>query len=280
MGTTIASMALERMRLVVLVKAAPVLTSELDETMCVAGVRMDGARSWVRLHPVPFRDLGDDERFKKYQVVSAEVIRPRSGDRRPESWTPVQGTIALHQELSTKEGWAARRQLIDDLGAANMCDLIDMNRAGSGRGVPSLAVVRPAEAPKLLITERDAEQLNEWRRRAVGAAALTSLFDDPTQKKPEIEVVPWRFRYEYRCGRPSCRGHRQTIVDWEIVALWRRVRHRDDWREQMRSRFEDDLWTDRDSFLFVGNMEQRPWNFLVLGVFWPPAGPVQRVLDI
>lgn len=270
----------QRMRVVVLVKAAPVLTSQLEETMCVAGIRTDGAGGWVRLHPVPFRDLGDDEKFKKYQVVSADVIRPKSGDRRPESWTPVQGTIALHEQLSTKNSWARRRQLIDDVAAANTCDLIDMNGAGSGAGIPSLAVVRPAAPPKLLIDARAEEQLEEWRRRAVGAAGLTSLFDDPAQQRPEFEIVPWRFRYHYRCRRPSCSGHKQTIVDWEIVALWRRVRNRDDWKEQMRLKFEDELWSGRDSALFVGNMEQRPWNFLVLGVFWPPAGPVQRVLDL
>lgn len=30
--------------------------------------------------------------------------------------------------------------------------------------------------------------------------------------------------------------------------------------------------------LFVGNMEQRPWNFLVLGVFWPPERALQQSL--
>lgn len=267
------------MRFVVLVKAAPVLTSHLEETMCVAGVRSDDG-TWVRLHPVSFRDLGDDEKFKKYQIVTADVIRPQSGDRRPESWTPVQGSIALHERLSTKDGWAIRRQLIDGVAAANTCDLIEMNRAGSGAGVPSLALVRPMEPPKLLIDPRSDTQLTEWRRRAAGAAAVTSLFEDPAQQKPEMEVVPWRFRYHYRCRAPDCSsGHNSTIVDWEIVALWRRVRNREDWREQMRLKFEDELWTGRDSALFVGNMEQHPCNFLVLGVFWPPSGAVQRVLD-
>jgi hypothetical protein len=48
----------------------------------------------------------------------------------------------------------------------------------------------------------------------------------------------------------------------------------------MRRRFEDDMWQGKDSVLFVGNMEQHPISFLVLGVFWPPAGPVQRMLDV
>ena len=32
------------MEILVLVKAAPVVTHDLDETMCVAGVRVDGGR--------------------------------------------------------------------------------------------------------------------------------------------------------------------------------------------------------------------------------------------
>ena len=57
----------ETIRFIVLVKAAPVMTRALDETMCVAGARLDTTvPEWVRLHPVPFRDLADDSRFAKY----------------------------------------------------------------------------------------------------------------------------------------------------------------------------------------------------------------------
>jgi hypothetical protein len=267
------------MSVVVLVKAAPVLTSRLEETMCVAGVRVDDEPTWVRLHPVPFRDLGDQERFAKYQVVAVDAIRPRS-DRRPESWTPIHGSIVLGEKLGTADRWAARRQLIARVAETNMCDLIEANSGGSGPGVPSLAIVRPAGPPRLLIGERDADQLAEWDRRAKAAAGRPSLFDDPTAEKPELEVVPWRFRYDYRCRAAECKGHKQTIVDWEVAALWRRVRHRDNWRDLMREKFEDDLWAGKDTVLFVGNMEQRPWNFLVLGVFWPPSGPRQQLLEL
>ena len=268
------------MTVVVLVKAAPVLTQDLEETMCVAGVRVDeGEPHWVRLHPVPFRDLDDDSKFTKYQAVSLVVRRPRS-DRRPESWSPVHGTILPSESLSTDQGWAQRRHLVEQLGEVRMCDLVQANRSGSGPGTPSLAVVRPVGSPKLKITQRQEEQLTEWRRRSEGAASRLSLFDDPSTPKPQLEVVPWRFQYEYYCSAPGCNGHTQTIVDWEVLAFWRRVRYRSDWREHMRKRFEDDLWHGRDAVLFVGNQEQHPISFLVLGVFWPPAGPAQEVFDL
>ncbi len=275
-----ASVGLEEMRVVVLVKAAPVMTSQLEETMCVAGVRIDGGDPhWVRLHPVPFRDLDDARKFAKYQTVSVTVRRPVS-DRRPESWTPVHGLILPAESMSTDNGWAHRRQLVSRLGEARMCDLIEANRSGSGPGTPSLAVVRPVGPPTLKISSRDESQLLRWKQFAEAAASRMSLFDDPDVRKPEFEVVPWRFQYQFRCSATGCRGHEQTIVDWEALALWRHVRHRVDWRERMRLKFEETLWRGRDTVLFVGNQEQHPISFLVLGVFWPPAGPSQGVFEL
>jgi hypothetical protein len=160
-----------------------------------------------------------------------------------------------------------------------MCELIEQNRSGSGPETPSLAVVRTEEAPELLISNRDEEQVARWRARADAIASQPSLFDDPSDPKRSFEIVPWRFRYKYRCLARTCSGHNQTIVDWEAASLWRNVRHRQDWQELMRKKFVDELWAeDRDTILFVGNMEQRPWNFLVLGIFWPLGGGVQTSL--
>lgn len=92
-------------------------------------------------------------------------------------------------------------------------------------------------------------------------------------------MIPWRFSYRYRCLAPDCNGHKQTIVDWEAVALYRNVRSKPEWRELMRQKVEDEMWAPgKDTVLFVGNMEQRPWNFLVLGVFWPPSAGLQASL--
>lgn len=262
----------------ILVKAAPVLTSQLRETMCVAAMTLEEKPEWIRLHPVPFRDLADESRFRKYQEITARAIRP-STDRRPESWTPIEGTIVLGQTIGTEHAWSTRRQRVDALGEHTMCDLIQRNRSGSGPDTPSLAVVRTVEPPELLIDQRDAEQLETWRRRADAIAAQPSLFDDPESSRPEFEVIPWRFRYSYRCLATGCRGHKQTIVDWEAGALWRHVRQRLNWQDLMRHKFVDELWSpDKDSVLFVGNMEQKPWNFLVLGVFWPPSQGLQPSL--
>ena len=273
-------MASVTMKVLILVKAAPVLTRQLDEIMCVAGIRLDtDPVEWIRLHPVPFRDLSDDSKFKKYEVVTVEVNRSRT-DRRPETWSPVHGSIVRREALGTDAGWAQRVALVERLPELSMCDLIEANKAGSGPGAPSLAVVRLIDTPTVRISHRDDAQLATWRARAEGAAARLSLFDDPSTKKPPFEVIPWRFRYHYRCGSTSCRGHEQTIVDWEVLAYWRRVRREPNWQERVAHRFSHDLWAGRDTILFVGNQGRHPISFLVLGVFWPPAGAKQGVLDL
>ncbi len=62
------------------------------------------------------------------------------------------------------------------------------------------------------------------------------------------------------------------------MSLWRRVRQREDWQEALRDKFERQMWAARDAVLFLGNQEEHPSSFLVLGVFWPQAGPSQPVL--
>jgi hypothetical protein len=101
-----------------------------------------------------------------------------------------------------------------------------------------------------------------------------------TVTKPDFEVVPWRFSYRYLCGRTGCGSHTQTIVDWEVVALWRHVCHRSNWKDLMRQKLEQEMWQGKAAALFVGNQEQHPASFLVLGVFWPPAASYQpRLLE-
>ena len=264
----------------ILVKAAPVLTPQLEEAVCVAGVTLDSKPRWIRLHPVPFRDLDADSQFQKYQEITVDVVKPRS-DRRPETWVPQVGSIHLERLLGTEHGWSRRRERLEGLPRPTMCDLMRLNRQGSGPQTPSLAVIQTKSRPHMLITKRDPEQLARWRERAEIIAAQGSLFRDPAQNSPTLEVVPWRFSYKYECIASSCRGHDQTIIDWEVAALWRNVRNRPNWRALMQQKFVTEMWTrDRRTELFVGNMQQRPHSFLVLGVFWPPATPVQPSLMI
>src|SRR6185312_105323 len=100
-----------RMRVLITVKAAPNPSEKYGETVCVAGLRLDlEAPGWVRLYPINFRELDNDGRFKKYDVVSL-MARPNPGDPRAESWRPQMDTLKFEVHLPP---WQRRQQYVDE----------------------------------------------------------------------------------------------------------------------------------------------------------------------
>lgn len=104
-------------------------------------------------------------------------------------------------------------------------------------------------------------------------AAQGSLLDagELQQQRKALEQLPFRFQYRYRCSDGACQGHLQSVVDWEIVELFRNVRDRANWKELIRQKWLDQMCgTDKETAFIVGNQHQYPDGFLVLGVWWPP----------
>src|SRR3954471_24261168 len=113
----------EEMNLLVLVKAYPSVSMKYGEAVCVAGVRLDTPKpEWVRLFPVAFRDLPDEQQFGKYDVVTLRAQR-HSTDRRAESYRPDVGSIRVGQRLPAGGHWPARRRWVEPLLGPSMCEL-------------------------------------------------------------------------------------------------------------------------------------------------------------
>ncbi len=233
---------------------------------------------WIRLYPVPFRALEDEQQFKKYQRVQLR-LESHSGDRRPETRRPDRDSIQLlGSPIPTTDSWARRRRFVEPLMAPSMCDLIRQQR----RDGASLGVFRPKRVIDLVIEERNVTV--EKREIARAWAAQPSLLGDIGSEERrhqlrELELIPWSFKYRYECQDRSCKTHTQSIIDWEIATFYRRVRGRPDWRDRMKQRWISEVCgNDRDTALFVGNQHQHPASFLVLGVWWPPRRPEQLAL--
>jgi hypothetical protein len=270
---------LQTIEFIPLVKAYPALSRKYGEVSCVAGVeRTSQGPQWIRIYPVPFRSLEDDKQFRKYQPVRLRAAR-HSGDRRPETRRPDLDSIELSGDpISSRDGWSYRRRFVEPLMASSMCAIARRQRDDG----TSLGVFRPAEVLDLQIEKAS---IDAGKREIAKAwAAQTSLLDglgsdERANQTRELEQAPWTFKYRYRCEDSGCRGHSQSIIDWEIAQFYRRVRHFDDWRERMRARWLGDLCGEgRDTAFFVGNMHQHPGSFLVLGVWWPPRRPEQLAL--
>jgi hypothetical protein len=267
----------ELLDLVVTVKAYPAVGMKTGEAVCVAGVTVREPE-WVRLFPVPFRDLPEKMQFRKWQRVRVRVRKPRN-DPRPESWSPDIASFEVVNDLPAGD-WAERRRLVEELPVRTMCEMNRLNKLVPGRDLsaPSLAVIRASEAPTFAVESRPAEDVAAARSKQ--DQGQLPMFATASER---IEVLEHTFYYRYRCMDPDCSGHRQSIVDWEIAQAYRRWRvdYPDDWEDRLRRRWIDDLWAaDRDTLLFVGNQHQHPAGFLILGVFWPPNSPLQGQLTL
>lgn len=261
----------EALDLIVTVKAYPQSSEKYGEAVCVAGIRLDAPPSWVRLYPIEFRDLPWAQRFRKYDRIRLEGSR--RFDDRPESYYPDERSIEIVENVSSSNGWARRRELIEGIEIHTMCDL---QRRQEHDGT-SLGMVAVAETPDLEIEERSRIDLVREGDRLL-AARRDDLFgdlDDAQRRQvlTPLEPFPFYVRYVWSCGTRNCSGHRQSIIDWELVEAWRswRRRYSDDgvW-DAIRRRWIDEMFADdRTTFLFAGNMHARPKQFLVLGVFWP-----------
>ncbi len=156
-------MALER--ILITVKTYPTLSAKYGELVCTAGLREDG--SWIRIYPVPFRSLEEYQKFEKYRIIEAQVIR-NSKDPRPESHKVNFESLALTEtKLSTADNWRERRNWILARGKVYH-DLTELIALANDHNHLSIATTR------------------EWRGRGKNPFVVIGAFYPPIQNQPEL----------------------------------------------------------------------------------------------
>ena len=258
----------QRIKVLITVKAYPTLSERYKETVCVAGVRMDhGQPAHVRLFPVPFRDLDAAKQFKKYDVVEVDVT-PHAGDNRPESLRPRLDTLEVVDHIGSNDGWRLRSEWVAPLIVPSLCE-IKRRQAENGT---SLGVFRPAQVTGF--------KLERSQDRSAGLEAMASQINmfDPERKK--LEDLPYKFMYSFSCDDEECRGHNMGLIDWEVGAAylsWRRRYTADELPGMLRKKwYEEICGPGKDPHFFVGNVHQRPKQFMLLGAYYPPEGALAR----
>jgi hypothetical protein len=259
------------LELMVAVKAYPSISQTYGEAVCVAGVRLDTPKpEWVRLYPVRYRELPVEKQFKKYEVIRLRA-RKHSSDRRRESFRPDEDSIQRLRSLPAGAHWPMRRQLVEPLIGPTMCEL-GAGRRGGAEG-PSLGLVRPARVSRLQL--RPAEEWSLGQKATAGQGNLLT-------EKTELEKLPFTFAYEWTCQEPRCKGHLQSIADWELSEAYRSWQRKGyDPVAAIRSRWLDEICAaSRETYFFVGDQHQRPGKFLVLGTFYPKPAPHRGQLTL
>jgi len=244
------------------VKAYPNPSISYGETVCCAGIDLD-ATEWVRLWPIPFRDLDREKQFKKYDIIMVKCAKA-SADRRPESFKIIPTSINILERIDTKNSWQRRKKIVFSLPLKTQCEV----EKESIEKDPSLGIIKPE---RISFSIKQRPKSSPEKRRA--CYAQLGLF---VPKKDPIEEIPYIFYYEFFCaGISACPGHKLPILDWEIGQAYRNFRinanNEDDLLNQIRIKWLQLIDTSkRDVHFFTGNQLRFRDQFAVLGVFWPP----------
>ncbi len=256
-------MPLETKRVLVTVKTYPNASKKYGETVCVAGIDLD-AKKWIRLYPIPYRDLDKYQMFPKYSIIEVRGQKNPS-DTRPESYKVDSDSIRILEHIDTDKGktWRRRGAIVIPTRSESFCNILEENQKSN----KSLGIFKPQNV-KFKYKKAKPVDLEE-RKNSYNQLGLYS------RSKRPIEPIPYDFRYSFTCyNRPDCPGHDLMIIDWEIFQAYRQWR--DDYAteeillEKIRYKWVDEMCTDEyDIYFYVGNAFLRRKNFMVLGTFYP-----------
>lgn len=258
-------------RVLILCKTYPSPSAKYAETSCVAGLTQSGRL--VRLFPVPFRLVADEQQFRKWQWIDVRLEKSYD-DHRPESHRIFIDTISRDAEpiKAGKRGWPLRMELLGNQRIYNSFDDIEQARQDSGI---TLALFKPTRITSLEIkATKNADWTDDERAKLLQMQQQNSLFDAEEDRRQVrmLEKIPFDFYYHFDCqvDGPITRG-KIKLVDWEVCALYRNARrqHGPDWERPFRDKLEREL-PSRDLMLLLGTIHRFPDQWLAVSLIYPP----------
>jgi hypothetical protein len=258
---------INKAHVLIIVKTYPLPNSNFGETVCTAGL-LDGEK-WVRIYPISWQVLKDEQKYPKYSWIELDLIR-NTNDFRQESYKPRMGfdeNIQVLGKLGTTDAWEARKQFVFKEVFTSMQDLISIAKGESGK---SLATFKPAEIVDFVI-ENEPEK--DWKEKWLNHSKQASMFDLDSQgmvkQQRPARKLPYRFKYKFMAAGEE-RPRELTIQDWEIGALFWNCLKRADGNEDVAKQL-----VRQEIYLFLGtnfihHRKNAPDPFIIVGVFYPP----------
>jgi hypothetical protein len=245
----------QQARVLIIGKNYPVLSKAHAEVSCTGGLLAPENRL-IRLYPVPYRLLADEQRFGNFQWIEARIMR-KADDPRPESFRVEPQSIVLRESV-TAQDVAGRRRAIDDCPAhVASVEALQVLQAAHGT---SLGIVRPKRITGVRVRLRSDDEVTEWVEREEALRQQGVLFEEV--KPPRLDPPTAEFLVGWVCDVADCPGHEMALHQWGIHQLWRKLEGDPD-----RSQKVEDLMRARldvrryDVFLFLGNYSYRPGQF-------------------
>lgn len=268
----------EKTRILIWGKTHPELSTSYVETVCTGGVLENGRP--VRLYPIPYRYLEGDQKFGKYQWITADITKDHR-DSRPESHRLDKDSIELGEKIkSTSDEWGLRAEYILKYPGWQFDSMENLSLAQANHGT-SLGIVVPKEIIKITEKIRPDEdriafekKFDDLRVENEALRAQERLFDDyPVPEFKKLAFVPKRLEVHWRCHGPNCNTHRCQALDWEVQELLRR-----EGADSAKRKLEQLCNLDEYSLrFFMGNIKAHPMNFSIVGLWYPKKEATPRL---
>lgn len=260
-------------RVLITVKTYPTISTKYQELACTAGLLEDG--SWIRLYPIRFRFLKDDQRYEKYHWVEADIERSKA-DPRPESFRVNNpDDITVISKVGPERAWEDRRRLVLDRGTVftNLSELIE----GAHNDEISLATFKPTKIIDFICEETEPEWPSDKLEALIAHKNQGNLFYEYRIEDFElVKKLPKKFRFVFEddAGKVS----KLMVEDWELGALyWKCLRKygEEEAVRKVREKYFDNIAKTKDVYFFLGTTHQwhirrAPNPYVIVGVFYPP----------
>jgi len=187
------------------IKAQPHRSSKYAETVCCAGIGRDG--KWRRQYPVPFRNLKPEQKFKRWDWISYDWVRPKD-DLRLESQKVTPESIEVGGNMTPKERLALLNPLIRT----------DFKESNVRRD--SLTLIRPTSIHFAWKKKSEAE-IKDTREKHAALSKQLSFLDTETE---DLEPCPYSFRL--RWVDKSGGKHDHEMDDWETMGAYGRFQNK------------------------------------------------------
>lgn len=272
---------MERRRVLITVKTYPNISKTHREIVCTAGIELTSGK-WIRLYPIPFRFLREDQQYRRWSTIEAAMVRNHK-DFRSESFRPDTDTLReIQAPLGTEFDWAERKK--------HVMPLVKQSLEQIQADGETLGIIKPKRFVKVYA---EAAKKRAYDEDDVAVLNQTSFFDEPVNAEEvrQLEKIPYEFRIKYWCDDDRCKSHDATVTDWEIGQLYRNCRGRalakgnnaadaeriavDQVLEKIRG-FVD----GHDLHLMLGNQQAYPNAFIIIGLFYPPISAQSNLFEM
>lgn len=270
---------MSRQKVLITVKAYPAISRKYNETVCTAGITEEG--KWIRLYPIPFRQLDYEKQFRKYEWVELDLIRNPS-DFRPETYRPkdlfLSDMVSMGKIEADGNIWSERRKYVLNKVYTNLERLI--KEAKNKNICTSLAVFKPARIIDFVFEETarewNKEKLDYLKTKKLQLGLFDNEDEDDIAEFEVVDKVPYKFSFKFEddAGKIST----LMIEDWETGMLFWNSLIRYNGNEQkacedVKKKYFKDFAKTKDYYFFLGTTKKfhyrAPNPFVIIGDFRP-----------